>query len=86
MLFAVKLGFLLTLLSFLYILYLIIRHVVLGDILLGWTTIVASIYLIGGLVIGFIGIVGIYIGNIFDEIKNRPLYVITDELNTGDDK
>lgn len=86
LLFAVKLGFLITLLSFIYILYLIIRHVILGDILVGWTTIVASIYLIGGLVIGFIGIVGIYIGNIFDEIKDRPLYVIMDELNTGDDK
>ncbi len=85
LLFAVKLGFYMTLFSFLYIIYLIVRQFVLGDVLIGWTTIVASIYLIGGLTIGVIGVVGIYIGNIFDEVKNRPLYIITEELNSGDD-
>ena len=47
----------------------------------GWTTIVASIYLMGGLLLIAIGVVGIYIGNIFEEVKNRPLYVIAEALN-----
>lgn len=67
--------------SFLYIVYLMIRALVVGDVLSGWTTIVASIYLMGGLLLIAIGVVGIYIGNIFEEAKNRPLYVIAEALN-----
>ena len=76
--FSVHAGFLIALCSFLYIVYLMLRALV---ILSGWTTIVASIYLMGGLLLIAIGVVGIYIGNIFEEVKNRPLYVIAEALN-----
>ena len=79
--FSVHAGFLIALCSFLYIVYLMIRALVVGDVLSGWTTIVASIYLMGGLLLIAIGVVGIYIGNIFEEVKNRPLYVIAEALN-----
>jgi len=42
----------------------------------GWTSIIVSIYFIAGLIIGNIGMLGIYIGKIFDEVKGRPLYLI----------
>lgn len=58
-----------------------LRAVIIGDVLSGWTTIVASIYLMGGILLIAIGIAGIYIGNIFEEVKNRPLYVIAEALN-----
>ena len=35
----------------------------------------------GGLTLSAIGVVGIYIGNIFTEVKNRPLYVVAEILN-----
>lgn len=79
--FSVHAGFLIALCSFLHIVYLMIRALVVGDVLSGWTTIVASIYLMGGLLLIAIGVVGIYIGNIFEEAKNRPLYVIAEALN-----
>ena len=79
--FSVHSGFLIALCSFLYIVHLMIRALVVGDVLSGWTTIVASIYLMGGLLLIAIGVVGIYIGNIFEEAKNRPLYVIAEALN-----
>lgn len=79
--FSVHAGFLIALCSFLYIVYLMLRALVIGDVLSGWTTIVASIYLMGGLLLIAIGVVGIYIGNIFEEAKNRPLYVIAEALN-----
>ena len=79
--FSVHAGFLIALCSFLYIVYLMLRALVIGDILCGWTTIVASIYLMGVLLLIAIGVVGIYIGNIFEEVKNRPLYVIAEALN-----
>ena len=68
------------LVSFVYILYLIIKAS-LGGVITGWTTIVASIYLMGGLLLVSIGIMGIYVGNIFNETKNRPLYAISEILN-----
>ena len=78
---AVRAGFVIAAISALYILYLLLRYAIVGDLSLGWPSIVASIYLMGGLTLSAIGIVGIYIGNIFAESKNRPIYVIGDILN-----
>lgn len=81
LLFAIKAGFLIALLAMFYIVYLVVSMIVTGDVLSGWTTIVASIYLMGGLILCAIGVVGIYVGNIFNEVKNRPLYVIDECVN-----
>jgi len=81
LLFSVKLGFVSAFLALIYIIYLVFREIILGDVLVGWTSIVASIYLMGGIILCAIGVVGIYAGNIFNEAKNRPLYVIDECLN-----
>lgn len=81
LLFSVKLGFVSAFLALIYIIYLVFREIILGDVLVGWTSIVASIYLMGGIILCAIGVVGIYVGNIFNEAKNRPLYVIYECLN-----
>lgn len=47
----------------------------------GWTSLIATNVLIGGIIIVVIGIVGIYVGNIFMQTKDRPLYVIRQMLN-----
>ena len=46
----------------------------------GWATTSASIFLLGGLQLVGLGIVGEYVGRIFEEVKGRPLYLIRDEL------
>ena len=81
LLFSVKLGFVSAFLALIYIIYLVFREIILGDVLVGWTSIVASIYLMGGIILCAIGVVGIYVGNIFNEARNRPLYVIDECLN-----
>ena len=81
LLFSIRCGFVIALLSLIYIIYLVIRVLTTGDVTVGWTSTVASIYLIGGMLLCAIGVVGLYIGNIFDEVKNRPLYVIAECLN-----
>lgn len=81
LLFSVKAGFVIALLSFAYIIYLVVRAIAFGDVLVGWTSIMASIYLITGILLCAIGITGIYIGNIFEEAKNRPIYIISEILN-----
>ncbi len=47
----------------------------------GWATISASILLLGGLQLVFMGIIGEYVGRIFEEVKRRPLYLVREELN-----
>ena len=42
----------------------------------GWTSLIVSLFLATGLFIFTLGIVGIYVGKIFDQVKKRPLYVI----------
>jgi dolichol-phosphate mannosyltransferase len=46
------------------------------NIPLGWTSIMVSIFFIGGLIFANLGLIGLYIGKIYDEIKNRPLYIV----------
>ncbi len=85
LMFSVRLGFFMVFCSAIYILYLVLRNLLVGDLQMGWTTIIASIYLVGGVILWAIGISGIYIGNIFAEVKNRPLYVIAEKLNMEGD-
>jgi len=48
----------------------------------GWTSVIVSIYFIGGLIIANLGLVGAYIGKIYEESKGRPPYVIADAVGT----
>lgn len=75
---SIKFGFLMTILSFAYGLYLTVRKFMF-DIPLGWTSIMVAIFFIGGLVFANLGLLGLYIGRIFDEAKERPLYIIKDK-------
>lgn len=78
-----KLGFLISFVSFLMIIVTIVRYYVL-HIPQGYTSTLAVIFLMGGLILSAIGIVGIYIGNIFMQVKERPLYVVRTILNKND--
>lgn len=73
-----NLGITISLLSVLGLLYALISKLC-GVAESGWTAIVASIWLIGGIQLFCIGIVGTYIGKIFGEVKQRPRY-IEDEI------
>ena len=74
------LGLVLSMVSFLSIIALVIYHFV-ADVSIGWTSLIATTVLMGGLIIMVIGVVGIYVGNIFIETKGRPLYIIRQILN-----
>lgn len=47
-----------------------------GSTVAGWSSLIVSLYFIGGLIIGLLGIIGIYLGKAFDETKQRPLYIV----------
>jgi dolichol-phosphate mannosyltransferase len=49
-------------------------------LVLGWASLMASIFFVGGSILIVLGILGTYLGRVFNEVKNRPLYVISDEI------
>jgi len=59
-----------------YASFLIIYRFLMATPLNGWTSIMVSIWLLGGMIISFIGIIGIYLAKIFSETKQRPYVII----------
>ena len=76
LLISVKLGLLLSATSLLYAFWLVLEYLVWSTPPAGWTSLIVSVYFTAGLIIGTIGIVGLYVGKMFDEVKDRPLYII----------
>jgi putative glycosyltransferase len=58
--------------------YLIIRKIIFGALLLGWASLIVSIWLLGGLTIFCLGIIGIYLAKVFIEVKQRPYSIVKD--------
>lgn len=73
---SIKFGFTMALLSLLYACYRVAQYFLFGVQVEGWTSVIVSIYFIGGLLFANLGILGLYIGKIFDETKSRPLFVV----------
>ena len=76
-------GFTLALLAFVYGGYLTVDYLLYGANVSGWTTIVVSLMLFAGIQLISLGIVGEYVGRIFEEVKARPHFVIRRELGQG---
>lgn len=83
---AVGLGFSMAALSFILALYNVIAKLVGIIVIDGYTTTVFSIWFVGGLLLAVIGVLGLYIGAIFDQVKGHPLFVVKDELNFEDNE
>lgn len=78
---AVGLGFAMSALSFLLALYNVIARLVGFISFPGYTTTVFSIWFVGGLMLFVMGILGLYIGKIFDQVKGRQLFIVKDKVN-----
>jgi len=77
----VKFGLSMSLLSVFGIIWFVARYILHGTTVAGWTSLIISIFFVAGLIVGCIGVVGLYVGKIFDEVKQRPHYII--ETTTG---
>lgn len=73
---SIQFGFSISFLSICYAFWLFIRYFLYQIEVEGWTSVMVSIYFIGGLLFANLGLLGLYIGKIFDETKNRSIYVI----------
>lgn len=78
--FWIGIGALISFLALVYGTYVIISTVFHGNAVSGWPTLTVALMLFSGIQLLSIGILGEYIGRIFTEIKQRPLYIITDDI------
>lgn len=68
-------GIIMTIISFIMVIFVIIRRLLFGDPVAGWASLVCIIVFIGGIQLFCIGVMGQYIGKIYMETKDRPHYI-----------
>ncbi len=78
------LGLLISFVSLLNLIYVVVIKMIYSEEVVGWSSLMASIWFIGGIIMFSIGIIGIYISKIFLEVKNRPISLIN-KIYTRDD-
>lgn len=78
---AIILGMCFIVLALVYFAYVITVAIIGADVEVGWPSVIATILALGGVQLFIIGIVGIYLGKLFMEVKGRPSYVIGDKTN-----
>ena len=72
-------------LGFIYGIIIVIRKLIFNDILLGYSSIISILLLIGGLIMLMLGLIGEYLGRIYISINNSPQYVVRECINCGDE-
>ncbi len=73
---SINLGFIVSFIALIYGIYILISALTIGSPVTGWSSLIVSLYFLGGIIISILGILGTYVGKIFDEAKKRPLYII----------
>jgi polyisoprenyl-phosphate glycosyltransferase len=77
---ATYLGFAVSMLSLLYMIYAIGARLFTTHVVLGWTSVIVAVLFIGGIQLISLGILGEYIGRIYEEVKRRPLYLVEEAV------
>ena len=80
---SIYLGFIISVLAFIYLLIIIIKYLLYSDPVQGFATIMCTILLLGGIQLISIGILGKYLKNTYNETKNRPIFIVK-ETNIND--
>ena len=81
-----NIGWILALAGFVFGLILIIRKLILPTVMIGYTSIMASLMFIGGLIIAMIGFIGEYIGRTYMTVSGMPQYIVRDTINCDKDR
>ena len=71
-------GMIMTMFSFLIMIFVVVRRLVYGDPVAGWASIVCIVIFIGGIQMLFLGIIGKYLAKVYSESKHRPHYIVVD--------
>ncbi|MDB3905284.1 glycosyltransferase family 2 protein [Crocinitomicaceae bacterium] len=74
-------GFTISFISFIVALIYFLQAYIYGFRVSGFASLIISIWLLSGIIIATLGIVGIYVGKTFEYVKNRPIYIIKERIN-----
>lgn len=80
------LGFILSAVGFVYLLVVLYQHFFTNSTEPGWTSLVAISLLFNGITLSLLGVLGEYIGRIYEETKGRPLYLVSQTVNFAGDE
>ena len=80
------LGCFIVLVSSIAAIDLIVRKLLFGELLEGWASLIVSIWLLGGLTIFCLGVIGIYLAKVFIEVKQRPYTIVKQTYGIKDEK
>lgn len=79
-------GFTISFFSFIYLVIVVYQRLFTNTTTAGWTSIVAINLLFNGIILILLGVIGEYIGRIYDETKNRPLYIVRERIGQQQDE
>ncbi len=77
----IKSGLFISFISFLIAIFYMIKWIMGDIVVLGYTSMIVSIWLLSGFIIATLGVVGLYVGKTFEGVKNRPIYIIEKKVN-----
>lgn len=80
---SVYFGFTMALVALMYAAWIIVRYFLFGVTVEGWTSVFVSIWLLSGLLFANLGVLGLYLGKVFEEVKGRPLFIVADTINVA---
>lgn len=80
----VKFGLMTSFLSALVGVFYIVKYLNGSTVVLGFTSLMISIWFVGGMIFMLLGIIGLYIGKIFETAKNRPIYIVEEKININE--
>lgn len=83
---ATVLGFVISLIGFLFMLFVVIKKIRYPEIAAGYSSLMAVQLFVGGIVMLMLGLIGEYVGRIYISINNSPQYVIREKMNCEDEK
>jgi len=82
---ATSVGFLSIIAGLVLAFWLFVNYIFnIGHVVSGWTSTIIIIIFFGGVQLLTIGVLGQYIGSLFDEVKNRPEYIVAEKINFND--
>ena len=82
----IVIGAIISILAVIYGVYVIVNTMIYGNPVNGWPTLTVAIMLFSGIQLLSIGVLGEYLGRIFNEVKQRPLYVIAEDISSKTSK
>ena len=76
-------GIVVSALAFAYILFFLLKYLIYGDSVAGFPTLIVAILFLGGIQLLSLGIIGEYLGRVYEEVKGRPLYIVGEEIGVA---